>query len=139
MAPDTRDLEVQVRERLEEVLDPCSTFTDRPQSIVDLGLVDGVSIEDGTVTVRLLPTNQLCTYVPHMTRDIESRVGVLPDVDTVTVEQVATKIWTQERMTEEAYDVRHAYFQERVEKHGLSPAYDGEDWSEDAHANVHDR
>lgn len=132
------DLEPSVWERLDEVLDPCSTFTERPQSIVDLGLVDGIAVDGGKVTVYLLPTNQLCTYVPHMTEDIENRVGELPAVDSVTVEQVTDKIWTQDRMTEEAYAERQEHFQERVARHGLSPAYDGEEWVDDAGAGTND-
>lgn len=132
VSSDTPALEDRVREQLDEVLDPCSTFTETPQSIVDLGLVDGVAIEDGDVTVDLLPTNQLCMYIPHMTEDIETRVGTLPEVDTVTVETVAEKVWTRDRMTETARAERQEYFRERVGEHGLSPAYDGEEWVENA-------
>lgn len=131
MSSDTRTLGDRVREQLDEVLDPCSTFTERPQSIVDLGLVDGVSIDDGDVTVDLLPTNQLCLYIPHMTKDIKNSVGAVPGVDAVSVETVADKIWTQDRMTEEAYAERRKYFRERVADHGLSPAYNGEEWVDD--------
>lgn len=131
MQSESSTLEARVRRRLDEVLDPCSTFTDRPQSIVDLGLVDCVSIDDGIVTIDLLPTNQLCMYVPHMTEEIEARVGEIPSVDSVTVETVADKLWTQDRMTAEAADERAAYFRERVETHDISPAYDGERWTED--------
>lgn len=125
------DLEARIREQLDEVLDPCSTFTDRPQSIVELGLVDGVTIADGDVTVDLLPTNQLCLYIPHMAEDIETRVGELPDVDSVTVETVPDKIWTRDRMNGDASEAREADFQERVEVHGMTPAYDGETWSDE--------
>jgi metal-sulfur cluster biosynthetic enzyme len=131
MSSDTINLEDRVREQLDEVLDPCSTFTERPQSIVDLGLVDGVSIDNGDVTVDLLPTNQLCLYIPHMSEDIETKVGDVPGVDGVTVETVADKIWTQDRMTEEAYAERREHFQQRVAEHGLSPAYNEEEWSDD--------
>jgi len=131
MSRDTADLDGRVRERLDEVLDPCSTFTERPQSIVDLGLVDGVAIDDGNVTVDLLPTNQLCMYIPHMTEEIENRVGAVPAVDSVTVEIVADEVWTKDRMTDEAHEDREEYFQERVESHGVTPAYDGETWSDE--------
>lgn len=124
-------LEDRIRAELEEVLDPCSTFTERPQSIVDLGLVDGVAIDDGDVRIGLLPTNQLCMYIPHMAEEIETRVGDLPDVDAVTVETVADKVWTQDRMTESAAAEREEHFQERIEAHDLTPAYDGEEWSEE--------
>lgn len=138
MTSDTADLERQVRARLDEVLDPCSTFTERPQSIVDLGLVDGVFIDQGVVTVDLLPTNQLCMYIPHMTEDIETRVEELPAVDSVVVETVADKVWTPDRMTDEAADEREAYFQARVEEYGLSPAYEGEEWTDGTPADATD-
>lgn len=131
MDSDDSDLESRVRERLKSVLDPCSTFTRKPQSIVDLGLVDGVSVDEGDVTVELLPTNQFCMYVPHISEDIENRVGGLPKVDSVTVETVADKVWTQDRMTDEAYEEREEYFRRRTEAHDITPAYDGEEWSED--------
>jgi len=128
MSSDAHDLEERIREQLDEVLDPCSTFTEKPQSIVDLGLVDGISIDEGDVTVHLLPTNQLCMYIPHMTEDIENRVGNIPEIDSIIVETVADEVWTQDRMTEEAYEERKEHFQDRVEEHGLTPAYDGEKW-----------
>lgn len=131
MSVDTSELRARIEERLDAVLDPCSTFTEKPQSIVDLGLVDGIAIDDGDVTVELLPTNQLCMYVPHMTEDIETRVGDVPEVDTVTVETVATKVWTRDRMTDEARAERAEHFRERVAEQGLSPAYDGERWADD--------
>lgn len=131
MSSDSHHLEGQIWEQLDEVLDPCSTFTEKPQSIVDLGLVDGISLDDGNVTVDLLPTNQLCMYIPHMTEDIENRIGEISEVDSITVETVPDKVWTQNRMTEEAYEERKRYFQERVTEHGLTPAYDGEQWVDD--------
>lgn len=139
MSGDPSDLEDRIRAQLEEVLDPCSTFTDRPQSIVDLGLVDGVAIEDGDVVIDLLPTNQLCMYIPHMADDIETRVSGLPEVETVTVETVADKVWTQDRMTDEAAAAREADFRKRVSEHDLSPAYDGEEWSDETTVGTAER
>lgn len=136
MTPSIQDFEEQVRERLDEVLDPCSTFTDRPQSIVDLGLVDDVNIDVPTVTVYLLPTNQLCMYIPHMAEEIESRVRELPAINSVTVEVVADKVWTQERMTTAAQREREDYFRSRVEAHEVTPAYDGESWSNEIEAEL---
>lgn len=120
----------RIESALEEVLDPCSTFTEHPQSIVDLGLVDDVRIDGTDVTVDLLPTNQLCLYIPHMTDDIETRVGRLAGVDSVTVEVVADEIWTPDRMTEAAAGERSAHFRDRVEANDLEPAYDGEEWAD---------
>lgn len=131
MSSDSHALEDRVRARLDEVLDPCSTFTERPQSVVDLGLIDGVAVDDGRVTVDLLPTNQLCMYIPHMAEDIETRVGELPAVDSVTVETVADEVWTRDRMTDEASEEREAHLRERIEAHDVTPAYDGEEWADE--------
>lgn len=136
MPPATDDLEDWVRARLEEVLDPCSTFTERPQSIVDLGLVDGVDIDAQNVTVYLLPTNQLCMYIPHMVEEIEARVRELPAVDSVTVEVVAEEVWTRDRMTSAARQEREAHFQSRVEAHEVTPAYDGASWSDEVEVEL---
>lgn len=136
MVTDPTDLEERVRASLDEVLDPCSTFTERPQSVLALGLVDEVDVDDGDVTVHLLPTNQLCMYIPHMTEEIETRVRELPSVESISVEIVADDIWTQDRMTRAARQERDEYFQERVEAHGITPAYDGESWSDGSGAKM---
>jgi metal-sulfur cluster biosynthetic enzyme len=136
MAESTHDLDEQVSARLDEVLDPCSTFTDRPQSIVELGLVDDVEIAARSVTVYLLPTNQLCMYISPMAEEIQSRVGELPAVDSVAVEVVADEVWTRDRMTSAARREREDYFQSRVEAHGVTPAYDGESWTADIEAQL---
>lgn len=116
--------ESRVRAELEEVLDPCSTFTDTPVSIVDLGLVDEVRVEDGAVAVRLLPTNQMCMYMMNMSDEIQERVGELEGVESVDVTQETAKIWTPVRMSDDAREERQQVFRERAEKHGLTPYYD---------------
>lgn len=118
------NLESEIRETLDEVVDPCSSFTDQPVSIVDLGLVDGVSVNDGQVTVELLPTNQLCMYMLNIQEEVKERLSNLPQVEAVEVEQVTDKVWTQDRMSEEEYQRRHSRFQERIEDHDLTPYYD---------------
>lgn len=130
MDTDRPDLETRVREALDEVLDPCSTFTERPQSVLALGLIDDVVVDDGDVTVHLLPTNQLCLYIPHMTDEIETRVRALPAVESISVEVVADDVWTRDRMTRTAREEREEHFQDRVEAHGITPAYDGTSWTD---------
>lgn len=123
--------ESRVRAELEEVLDPCSTFTDNPVSIVDLGLVDELDVEDGAVSVRLLPTNQMCMYMMNMSDEIQERVGDLEGVESVEVTQETAKIWTPVRMSDEARRERKEVFEERAEKHGLTPYYDEETGADD--------
>lgn len=116
--------EAAVRARLEKVLDPCSCFTDEPVNIVDLGLVERVTVADGTAHVELLLTSQGCTYSPYIERDIEQRVGALEGIDTVDVTQVTDRIWTRERMTDELRASRRERFRERMAAAGITPYYD---------------
>jgi len=118
------ELEAHVRDTLDDVLDPCSTFTDQPVSIVDLGLVDGIGVDDGDVTIKLLPTNQLCMYMMNIQEEVEEKVQSLSQVDSVAVEQVTDKVWTQDRMSDEEVQRRHERFQNRVERHDMTPYYD---------------
>jgi predicted dehydrogenase len=55
------------------VLDPCSCFTEDPVDIVDMGIVENVRAEDGTVEVELLLTSPGCTYLPYIERDVDER------------------------------------------------------------------
>lgn len=130
------NLEERIWACLDEVLDPCSTFTERPQSVVDLGLIDGVRVADGEVEVHLLPTNQLCMYIPHMSDEIETRLRQLESVESVRVEVVADEVWTQDRMTAAAKREREAHFQSRVAANDLTPAYDGDSWSAEIEAEL---
>jgi hypothetical protein len=70
-------------------------------------------------------------YVPHMSDDIEAKVGALPAVDSVAVEVVADEVWTPDRMTDEARAEREEHFRRRIEAHDVTPAYDGEQWADD--------
>lgn len=139
MDTDPTDLEARVRACLDEVLDPCSTFTERPQSVLALGLIDEVCVDKRGVSVYLLPTNQLCMYIPHMTEEIETRVRALPAVESVSVEVIADDIWTRDRMTPAARQERKEHFQERVAAHGITPAYDGESWTDGIDTEVTQR
>lgn len=108
---------------LEEVLDPCSCFTDEPVDIVELGLVEDVTVENGAVRVDILPTSPGCSYMPYIEGDIEERIGDLPFVDEVTVDQVTDRIWTRERAASETLDDRLSAMRSRLEAEGVEPFY----------------
>lgn len=114
-------LESRIHAELEQVLDPCSTFTDNPVNIVDLGLVEEVTVEDGIAEIRLLPTNQMCMYMMNMSDEIQDRLGEFDDLNEIRVTQENGKLWTPVRMSDEARQERKQIFEERAEKHGLTP------------------
>ncbi len=119
----TDEWERIVESALEDVLDPCSCFTDDPVSIVELGLVEGIEIDDGTIHVNVLPTSPGCTYMPYIQSDIEERVGQLPFADGVSVHQVTDQIWTRERMASETLDARVETMRSKLATEGIEPYY----------------
>lgn len=121
------DVESRVRERLTEVLDPCSCFTDDPVNVVDLGLIEDVHVTDGTARVELLLTSPGCTYRPYIERDVEERVTAVDGVETVEVVHVTDRVWTRDRMTDSVREARHDRLRERLDDAGVTPYVERED------------
>ena len=119
-----RDVEARVREALTEVLDPCSCFTDEPVNIVDLGLVENVTVESGTAEVELLLTSPGCTYLPYIERDVDETVCCVEGIDEVVVQQITDQIWTRQRMSEEILELRRLKLRKRLEAAGITPYAD---------------
>lgn len=83
-----------VAEALQLVEDP-----EVPVSIVDLGLIEGVSIDDGRVTVSLIPTIVACPGKVAIQHAVAVQVGKLPGVETVEVRWLNDRRWTPDRVT----------------------------------------
>lgn len=113
--------EDEVRERLTNVLDPCSCFTDRPINIVDLGLVEDVTVTGDEVVVEILPTSVLCLYVPNISSDIKQEVGSVDGIEEVQVKTASDKVWTSDRIAAQERQIRRDQFQSRVEKDNITP------------------
>lgn len=78
MADVTED---QIRTALSEVMDP-----EIRRPITDLGMVDGITIDDSTVTVHLLLTVAGCPLKDTLNRDITAAVKKVTDSHEVVVE-----------------------------------------------------
>ena len=78
-----------VREALVDVLDP-----EYPISIVDLGLVRGVSVEGTTAHVKITYTSLGCPCTGLIQGDIRDRLLQLEGVETVEIEEVFEP-WTR--------------------------------------------
>lgn len=115
------DVERRVRDRLGEVLDPCSCFTAEPVNIVDLGLVESVEVDGGVARVELLLTSPGCTYLPYIERDVEERVGAVEGVESVETVQVTDRIWTEERMDDAVREARRRRLHDRLRAAGVTP------------------
>lgn len=86
-------------------------------SIVDLGMVERVEANDGSIEVDLLPTFLGCPAKELIGRDVEAAVRTVADGDDVRVRFLYEPAWTTERITERGKAALRAM--------GISPHWDG--------------
>ncbi|MCZ2723121.1 putative Fe-S cluster assembly protein SufT [Marinomonas sp. 15G1-11] len=91
--------EDQVWQALDSIYDP-----EIPISLVSLGLIYAVSIEQGTqkVSVKMTLTAPGCGMGPVLVSDVKYRVTKVPNVADVDVELVFDPPWSRDMMSEEA-------------------------------------
>ncbi|TGG90427.1 putative Fe-S cluster assembly protein SufT [Natronospirillum operosum] len=96
---DDRIREDQVWEALSTVYDP-----EIPVDLVNLGLIYGVEIDQAArrVDIRMTLTAPGCGMGPVLVGDVEYRVAMVPNVDSVEVELVFDPPWHRDMMSEEA-------------------------------------
>lgn len=71
-----------------------------PVSLVDLGLIRDVTVEDGEVEVQMTLTYTGCPAKEIMVKMAERRLELLDGAETVTVELDYSEQWSPEDMTE---------------------------------------
>ncbi len=72
-----------------------------PISIVDLGLIEDVLVEDGKVTITVLPTFVGCPALPMIADDITRKLGALTGVGETDVRFVHDPPWSVDRISDE--------------------------------------
>lgn len=103
-------LEEEVRRALEEVRDPEIPSV----SIVDLGLVEDVRVEEGgRVAVDLLPTFTGCPALGFIKEDAAAAVSAVPGVNGVSVRFLMSPAWSTDRITPEG--------RRRLTEFGIAP------------------
>jgi FeS assembly SUF system protein len=92
------------RALLERVVEGLRTIYDPeiPVNIYDLGLVYDVEVTDAHVTITMTLTTPHCPVAETMPGEVETRVGTVPGVGTVTVNIVWTPPWDPSKMSDEA-------------------------------------
>lgn len=96
----------RVRAALCEVYDPCSQSWQRPMSLIDLGLVRDVAVDDdGQATVRISLTAPFCMAVPTIMQSVEQKVGAVPGITAVKVDLDGGTIWRPELMTDKGREL----------------------------------
>lgn len=112
----------QVMEALARVRDPEIPAV----SVIDLGIVEEVRIEDDRVEVTCLPTFVGCPALDAIRQDIERalvEIGAEP-----SVRFIYRPPWTSDRITEEG--------RRRLNEYGLAPPAPGDIEDSESHASV---
>lgn len=91
-------LRAPIERALQQVVDPELAMT-----IVDIGLVVGIEVDDAAVHVRLTMTSAACPVADLIVADVETELDrVLPPQLALDVELVWEPAWTPERMSPRA-------------------------------------
>ena len=86
-----------VTDALRDVIDP-----ELGLDFVELGLIYGVEVDDGTVNVTYTLTSPGCPIGPQVSEQIEEFVSELDGVQQVESTMTFSPPWTPERMSEDA-------------------------------------
>ncbi len=79
---------------LYEVMDP-----EFPVSVVDMGLIYGISVQDGEAEVTLTYTAASCACMEWIEGDIQKRLLKEPGVEQVRMNVVWSPPWTVDRLS----------------------------------------
>lgn len=90
------DPEAAVWDCLREVLDP-----EIPISLVDLGLVYGIALDEGVVRIDLTFTATACPCMEFIREDVTDRLEQEHWVGSVEIHEVWDPPWTTERISDE--------------------------------------
>jgi metal-sulfur cluster biosynthetic enzyme len=89
-----------VWQALAEVTDP-----EMPISIVDMGLIYDVRIDDGKVEVDMTFTAIACPAMDMLISDVHDKIGELSGVNSLKVNVVWNPPWTKSRLSEQGRDI----------------------------------
>ena len=89
-----------VLQSLHDVYDPCCR--ENGISVVEMGLVRSVAVDDGRARVELMLTSGWCPFAARVLTEVRDRVEALPGVDAADVEVVWDEPWTTDRLSPRA-------------------------------------
>lgn len=97
-------LEARVWAALAEINDP-----EMPVNLVDLGLIYGLEIGEGTVRLRLTFTAMGCPASDMIVGDIRERLLAEPGIGAVVIDVVWDPPWTSARLTPDGREALQAW------------------------------
>lgn len=101
---ETADLEARLWSALAEIDDP-----EMPVNLVDLGLIYGLEVGEGTVGLRLTFTAMGCPASDLIVEDIRERLLREPGIDQVNIDVIWDPPWSSSRLTPAGRDALLAW------------------------------
>ncbi|HLZ62002.1 MAG TPA: metal-sulfur cluster assembly factor [Ktedonosporobacter sp.] len=89
---------------LREVMDP-----ELPVSVVDMGLIVDLALQEGAVDLKLTFTAMGCPAMDFIMDDIRERLLREPGVSKVNIEVVWDPVWTKARLSEEGIEIMRTW------------------------------
>jgi metal-sulfur cluster biosynthetic enzyme len=91
------DQRADIVDALRDVYDPCCE--DRGLSVVDMGLIEDIRVEDGRASVDLVLTSGWCPFMVPLVETIRARVAAVSTVADADVRVVWDTAWTSGRLS----------------------------------------
>jgi metal-sulfur cluster biosynthetic enzyme len=88
------------QEALADVYDPCCR--EKGISVIDMGLVRSVHVDDGRARVELLLTSGWCPFAAAVLTEVRDRMLAQPGIGDADVEVVWDQAWTTDRLSAKA-------------------------------------
>jgi metal-sulfur cluster biosynthetic enzyme len=85
---------------LSEAYDPCRR--EKGISVVDMGLLRSVDVQERHAHVELLLTSGWCPFAARVLTEVEDAISAQPGVDSCDVQIVWDETWTTDRLSESA-------------------------------------
>src|ERR1700683_3311233 len=94
------ELPTWARDALAGVYDPCCQ--EKGISVVDMGLIRSVQVEDGKATVELLLTSGWCPFAAPVLTQVKAQILGQPGISDADVSIVWDEAWTTDRLSPRA-------------------------------------
>ena len=91
------DQRADIVDALRDVYDPCCE--DRGLSVVDMGLIEDIRVEDGRASVDLVLTSGWCPFMVPLVETIRERIAAVSTVADADVRVVWDTTWTSGRLS----------------------------------------
>jgi metal-sulfur cluster biosynthetic enzyme len=97
------ELPTWVRDALAGIYDPCCR--EKGISVLDMGLVRSVRLEDGVAKVELLLTSGWCPFAASVLTEVRDQILRAPGISDADVSIVWDEAWTTDRLSPRAMQI----------------------------------